>query len=76
MTTITESKRKIAKDADCRRCAECGVLATHSCTDARQVNDEWQESAERYGCAAHPVKATIYFADGRVISAKDYDGNA
>jgi hypothetical protein len=76
MTTITENKRNITKDEECRRCDECSALVTHSCTDARQVNGEWTESAERYGCAAHPVKAMIYFEDGRVISAKDYDGNA
>lgn len=33
----------------------------------------WTETHPRYGCRSHPVESMITFADGRTITAKEYE---
>ena len=71
--TQTVTKRLLLNHArDGHFCSVCGVPATNSCQDARQVGLEWQTDPERYGCDSHPVIAMIYLENGRIIPAKEF----
>jgi hypothetical protein len=81
---IIESDRYILNQArDGHFCDKCGVPATNSCTDAHESKADcgetkcsiWTESGERYGCGLHPVEPMIYFVDGSVMTAKEWEAS-
>jgi len=51
-------------------------LASHSCTDAKQLPDGgWEETTPRYGCLIHPVKSNVILLDGTVVPYEEYRAN-
>jgi hypothetical protein len=70
---IKETRRAITSTESLHTCGTCGEPAAQSCTDARQIGDAWEESAPRFGCLLHPVQPMIYFANGRAITAAEYE---
>lgn len=73
MAEIIENKRTFKNHAEEGLFCFCGAPVTMSCTDAKQVGDEWIESQPRYGCDTHPVEPMIHFADGTSMTAKEYE---
>jgi len=54
----------------CDACKAQGVttLATHSTTDARELEPGiYQETGARYGCAQHPVTPQVYTLAGECV---------
>jgi len=85
MEVIDNKRSTLNPNEDLHFC-ECGKPADMSCTDAEQtiVNfttgenagesaEFWTETSPRYGCKAHPVEPMITFADGRTITAREYE---
>jgi hypothetical protein len=83
METIENKRTTITPAEDLHFC-KCGKPADMSCTDAVEevviniprmgvYGTQWLESAPRYGCKSHPVQPMITFADGRTITAREYE---
>jgi len=78
---LIENKRTTLAPAEDLHFCKCGKPADMSCTDAEQVTlvdgetyaEIWTESPPRYGCKAHPVEPMVTFADGRTITAREYE---
>lgn len=82
---VIENKRTTQTPVEDLHFCECGKPADMSCTDAQQTivnynfTDDphqesiWTESQPRYGCKSHPVEPMVTFADGRRITAREYE---
>jgi hypothetical protein len=74
MKSVTTTTRLISRHQEQGHFCHCGAPATNSCTDSKQVGDEWIESAERYGCDSHRAESAIDFADGTTVTESQYEG--